>query len=199
MEQGAQPSFNVVTTSKSTKGGKRGLIIGTAIVAFLAISIAAGVYLVGQQQDIREKAESALTCPSVEACPVTGQPTLLKSCYATASGGAAREISCSTIASVGTTAFCGSSRFCCPSLGASWTTDMGLCSTTSPTPTLTATPTASATSSATPRLTATSSARPTATATGSAVPIPVTGTNWPTLVGAGLGILVIVGSILLVF
>jgi hypothetical protein len=29
-------------------------------------------------------------------------------------------------------------------------------------------------------------------------PIPVTGTNWPTVLGVGLGILVIVGSVLLI-
>jgi len=29
------------------------------------------------------------------------------------------------------------------------------------------------------------------------VPIPVTGTGWPTIVGGGVGILVIIGAILL--
>jgi len=202
MEQGSQPNFNVVTTtSSSKKGGKRGLIIGAIIVLFLAISIPAGVYLVKQQQDIREKAADALVCPAVEACPVSGEPGLLKSCYSVANGEASRDISCATIANVGTIAFCGSSSFCCPSLGAAWTTDLALCSSPTPTatPVITPTPTDTATGSATPVATATAtvSATPTTTATASAVPIPVTGINWPTVVGAGVGILVIIGSILL--
>lgn len=195
MENNTAPNFNVVTTGKSNKGGKKGLIIGAVIVLFLAISIPAGVYLVKQQQDIREKASAALVCPAAEACPVAGEVTLLRSCYSSATGDTPQEISCSTIANVGTTAFCGSVKYCCPSLGASWTTDLTLCTTPSPTPTLTATPTASASASPT----ATSSATPKATssATPTVVPIPVTGTNWPTVLGAGVGILVIVGSILL--
>jgi hypothetical protein len=206
MEQGGQSNFNVVTTSKSNKGGKTALIIGAIVVLFLAISIPAGVYLVKQQQNIKEKAASALVCPAAEACPVSGQTTLLRSCYSSTTGDAPQEISCSTIANVGTTALCGASKYCCPSLGAAWTTDLTLCATPSPTPTLTPTPTATATSSATPTGTATGSATPTstvkatatATSSATAVPIPVTGTNWPTVVGAGVGILIIVGSILLV-
>lgn len=206
MKDNNQPNFNVVTTSSSKKGGKTGLIIGALVVVFLAISIVAGVYLVRQQQDIREKASAALVCPAAEACPVPGQAALLRSCYSSASGDAPQEISCSTIANVGTTALCGASKYCCPSLGAAWTTDLTLCATPTPTPTATpeATLSATLTSSASPSATktATASATPVKTATGSATPtsapIPVTGTNWPTVVGAGIGILVIVGSILLV-
>lgn len=206
MKEENQPNFNVVTTTKSDKGVKRGLIIGALIVLFLAISIPAGVYLVKQQQDIKEKAEAALVCPAAEACPVAGEPTLLRSCYSVGSGGVPQDVSCSAIANVGTTATCGVSKYCCPSLGASWTTDLTLCSAPSPTPTATATATPTATASATPSSSPTSVASGTPKATGTAtasasptaVPIPVSGTDWPTWVGAGIGILVIVGSILLV-
>ena len=204
MEQNNQPSFNVVTTNKPSKNTKQGLIIGALVVVFLAIAVVAGVILVRQQQDIREKAEAVLVCPAAEACPVAGDPTLLKSCYSADAGDPPRDISCSTIANVSATTFCGSTNFCCTSLGASWTTDLTMCSTPSPTPTLTPTPsaTATATASATPTETATSSATSSATpqATGSATPapIPVTGMSWPTIVGTAVGILVIIGSILLV-
>lgn len=197
-QDGNQPNFSVVTT-KSSKGGKTNLIIGALAVVFLGISVAVGVYLVKQQQDIREKAAAALVCPAAEACPVAGQTSLLRSCYSGTSGDAPQEISCSSIANVGTTAICGSSKYCCPSLGAAWTTNLTACTSPSPTPTITATASASATPTASASATATATAKSTKTATPSATPvIPVTGTNWPTVFGAGVGVLIIVGSILLV-
>lgn len=218
-QQNNQNNYSVVTTSRSAKGDKKGLIIGALIVLFLAISIPAGVYLVKQQQNLREKAQEALVCPAAEACPVAGEPALLRSCNSVATGEAPQDISCSTIVNVGTTAVCGGTTFCCPSLGAAWTTDITLCAVTpsptaspteslSPSPTVTATATATATASGTPTPIPTPTATATATsvltstatptATTTPMPIPVTGTNWPTILGAGVGILVIVGSILLV-
>ena len=196
MQQGGnQANFSVVTTSKSGKNSKTGLIVGALAVVFLGISVAVGVYLVKQQQDIREKAAAALVCPAAEACPVAGQTSLLRSCYSGATGDAPQEISCSTIANVGTTAICGSTKYCCPSLGAAWTTDLTACTSPTPVPT----PTIEATASASPTATASATATAKSTATASATPvIPVTGTNWPTMVGAGVGVLIIVGSILLV-
>lgn len=192
-------NYSVITTTTKPNGkNKKGLIVGGIVVLFLAISVAIGVYLVGQKQDIREKAATDSVCPNVEACPVAGSPTLLRSCYSIADGGTPREISCSTIANVGETTSCGSFQFCCPSLGAAWTKDITLCASPSPSPTITATPTASPSASPDIFLTATSSATPTASTSASLAPIPVTGTNWPTVAGIGLGILVIVGSILLV-
>lgn len=223
MEPNNSSNFNVVTPGKSSKSSKKGLIIGAIVVLFLAISIPAGVYLVKQQQDIKEKAQEALVCPAAEACPVAGDPTLLKSCYSVVVGASPEEYSCSTIANVGTTVLCGSTSYCCPSLGASWTTNLTLCAVPTPTPTptdsATATPTATASPTATATATAISTTTPSvsptatsaspvstssvsatanATATATTAPIPVTGVNWPTLIGTGLGILVIIGSILLV-
>lgn len=199
MQQGNnnQANFSVVTTSKSGKNSKTGLIVGALAVVFLGVSVAVGVYLVKQQQDIREKAAAALVCPAAEACPVAGQTSLLRSCYSATSGDAPQEISCSTIANVGTTAICGSTKYCCPSLGAAWTTNLTAC--TSPTPTPTVEATASATPNASATATASATPKTTKSATPSATPvIPVTGTNWPTFVGAGVGALIIIGSILLV-
>lgn len=192
-------NYSVITTTNPSRKSKKGLIIGGIIVLIIAISIPVGVYLVGQRQNIDKKAAADLVCPGAEACPVTGSPALLRSCYSIADGGAPREISCSMVANVGEIASCGSIQFCCPSLGASWTKDITLCSSPSPSPTMTATPTASASASPIVSPTATSSARPSASASASLAPVPVTGTNWPTIAGLGLGILVIVGSILLVF
>lgn len=197
-----QLNFNVVATTKTSKGGKKGLIIGGVAVLFLAVSVVFGVILVKQQQDLREKAQEALSCPGAEACPVAGTPSLLKSCYSVTSGDVPTEVSCSTIANVGTVTYCGSTQYCCPSLGASWSADLTLC--TNPTTTPALTPTLNSadetTPSATPTATATATPTitPESTATATAAPIPVTGTNWPTIVGAGVGILIIVGSVLLV-
>ncbi len=75
------------------------------------------------------------------------------------------------------------------------------------TPTSTATATATATSTSTATATATGTATPTSTGTatpqGTGTPaptqpsLPSSGTSWPTLVGAGLGIFVILGAFLL--
>lgn len=69
------------------------------------------------------------------------------------------------------------------------------------TPGATPTATAAATKSPTPTAAATKSPTPVATATAqvsaTAQPIPVTGTDWPTILGAGVGIFVIVASILI--
>lgn len=187
------PPFEVITSKKSSKIGKKGLVYGIVAVVFLALSIVAGVLLVKNQQNISEKASTASVCPGAEACPVAGQSSLLRSCNSVGTGGTPREISCSTLSMVGTISICGAYSYCCPSLGASWTTDLTLCS--SPTPTSTVKATATATASATPTKTATSSATPKVQTT--PLPVPETGTNWPTLLGGGIGILVIIGAILL--
>lgn len=75
--------------------------------------------------------------------------------------------------------------------------------TPSATPTPTGSPTTTPTGTATP--TPTNSATPTSTSSSTPVSstatpasLPQSGTSWPTLMGAGLGILVILGSLLLV-
>jgi hypothetical protein len=191
--------FVMVTSNKSSKVGKKGLIIGSVVVLFLAISIVAGVFLVQRQQNISEKASAVSSCPTAEACPVAGEGNLLRSCNSISSGAIPQEISCSSISSVGLITSCGSRQYCCPSLGASWTTDISLCSTPSPTPTLTPTPTASSSATATAAGSIKKTATPSATLKVQTTPreVPVTGTGWPTIVGAGVGIFVIIGAILL--
>ncbi len=202
--------FAMVTSNKSSKVTKKGMIIGSIVVIFLAISIVAGVFLVQRQQNISEKASTSVSlCPAAEACPVAGEADLLRSCTSISSDSAPQEISCSSISNVGVITTCGTRQFCCPSLGASWTTDISLCSTPSPSPTIapslsaTASASTTATPSATPKLstnaptTLNESATPSATPKATPREIPVTGTNWPTIAGAGVGILVIIGAILL--
>lgn len=210
--------------------------------------------MVRQQQNVQEKAQ-ALTCPSMEACPVSTQPNLLRNCHPPEeNGGQAAESLCDRVGRVQT---CGAANkeYCCPRVGGAWTRDMTACA-ASPTPTATASPTVSPTptgaSAATPTPTATAtgsqnscngtcgsnsncqsglycysghcrnplcasdsacscaSATTTPTPTSTSVaaggtqsaqttplPIPVTGTNWPTFAGVGLGIMVILVSVLL--
>ena len=215
----AQSPFEVVTSSKKGKMGKKGVIIGVLVVVLLGLGIFFGVRLVQQNQEIREKAEVA-SCPGAEACPAAGQPNLLRNCTPPEVDNSPAESLCNT---VGRIESCGGTQYCCPTVGGSWTTNMVACQ-ASPTPTATATvaptPTPTATSSTTPTgspsgsptiaplvsqsATPTSTAKATstglslaATATPTNAPIPATGTSWPTIVGAGLGILVIVGSVLL--
>lgn len=89
------------------------------------------------------------------------------------------------------------------------TTAVSSTKTPTPTPTKTATPTAKPTSSATATskatATSTSTTKATATstsvaavqATATAAPIPVTGASWPTIIGGGFGIVMILVSIAL--
>jgi len=184
--------FETVTNKKSGKGNKSIIIITICIVIFLMLGVVAGVLLVRQQQTIQEKASGSI-CPAAEACPVSGQPDLLRNCNPPNADGSPQELSCSNIGNVGQISSCGTQQFCCASLGASWTTDLALCTTPSPTPTATAT--AIATASATPTATATASATPIVQTTPRV--IPVTGTDWPTILGAGLGGAAIIGAIFL--
>lgn len=172
------------------------MIIGSLIVVFLILSVVAGVLLVRQQQNIQEKA-SGDQCPAAEACPVSGQPNLLRNCHPGESVTDPAESLCNQAGRIET---CGTRQYCCPSAGGSWSSNLSLCP--SPTPKATPTPTATvaATATATPSGTGTPSATPTRTPTpagGTAQPIPATGTGWPTIVGAGLGVLVIVASVLI--
>lgn len=189
--------FETVTTKKAGKISTKTLVISVSIVVFLILGVVAGVLLVRQQQNIQEKAAAAL-CPVAAACPVAGQPNLLRNCNPGNADGTPTEVSCSNIGNVGQISQCGTQQFCCPSLGASWTTDLTLCVVVTPTPSPTlAAFVTSATPTATPSATLT--ATPSATLRASATPraIPVTGTDWPTVLGAGVGVTTIIGAILL--
>lgn len=207
--------FEVVTSGKKKQFGKKGVMIGVLVVVLLGLGIFFGVRLVQQNQEVREKAAVA-SCPGAEECPAAGQPNLLRNCTPPEVDNSPAESLCNTLGRIEP---CGGVEYCCPAVGGAWTTDMTACQ-ASPTPTATATATATATSTATPTgsptiaplvqqsatptstATATSTARSTgqgsiATATPTGAPIPQTGTSWPTIIGAGLGILVIVGSVIL--
>jgi hypothetical protein len=188
--------FETVTTKKSGKINTKTIVISASIVVFLILGVVAGVLLVKQQQNIQEKAAAA-SCPVAAACPVTGQQNLLRNCNPGNADGSPTEVSCSNIGNVGQISQCGPKQYCCPSLGASWTTDITLCTVATPSPTPTLVPFVTAAPTATPSATLIST--PSATPKISATPraIPVTGTDWPTILGAGIGGAAIIGAILL--
>ena len=201
--------FEIVTPSKSKKGGK-GVIIALIVVLFLALGIFAGVLLVRQRQEIREKADAAV-CPQDEECPSAENPALLVSCDPPEAPGNPDESLCSQGANKGAVKSCGGGQYCCN--GTKWVTNLSACATPTPTATGTATPTAtptptpistqtpiggaSSTKTPSPTPTKTSTATSASTSSATKAPIPQTGTGWPTYLGAGLGILVIIGSLLL--
>jgi len=185
-------SYNVITNSNKKNIGKKGILVGLVILLFLILSIVAGVFLVRQQQNLENQA-SVLNCPGAQACPVAGQPNLLRNCSPGNSDGSPVESNCSNTQHVGRIVACGSYNYCCPTLGASWTADLSLCDTATATPVSTLAPTATA--SATPVITASASATPRTQTTSR--PIPVTGSTWPTIIGGVIGIGVIIGAILL--
>ena len=119
--------IKVVGLSSSKKGGQTNWkIIGAIIgIIVLALGIVAGILLVKQQQDIREKAE-IVSCvdPTVEQCPVAGKPDVLRNCHPPQSDNSPVESICNE---EGKISFCGNKNYCCPSVGGSWTTDMSVC------------------------------------------------------------------------
>ncbi len=204
--------FEIVTSGKAKKGSTKGVIIALVVVLFLALGIFGGVLLVRQNQNIQEKAACAAACPNSNGD--------LVNCYDTPD----TDGEVSTCNSTGRVEVCGQNisdakEYCCPAAGGAWTTNMSACAVSTPTATATATSTSTATATATATSTSTSSATSTATSTSQATtgatptksstakatttakatkaPIPETGTGWPTYAGIGLGIFVIIGSLLL--
>ncbi|KKP33926.1 MAG: hypothetical protein UR20_C0005G0012 [Candidatus Woesebacteria bacterium GW2011_GWE2_31_6] len=197
-----EEEVKIVGLSKEKVGGKVNFKIIFAIIGIvvLALGIVAGIILVREQQNISEDAQTCNEeCPSADG--------VLRNCHPPNSNGSAQESVCS---SSGLVAFCGSRNYCCPSAGAPWTTNLTLCATEAPTPTETATATTTSTGSGSPTSTTStgsgsasvtptgfSRATPTAIASGTSAPIPVTGASWPTILGAGVGIIVVLTSLLL--
>ena len=123
----AETEINVVGLSSGKKGGKANWkVIGAIIgIIVLAIGIIAGILLVKQQQDIREKAKIvSCTDPTVEQCPVAGSPNILRNCHPPQSDNSPVESICD---GEGKISFCGTKNYCCPSAGGNWTTDMKAC------------------------------------------------------------------------
>lgn len=216
----ADNDLNVVGTTSKPGGNKPNFKIIGAIVGIvvLALGVVAGILLVRQQQDIREKA-AVKQCPQDEECPVSRDPTHLWSCTPGEADGSVDDMVCSTAGRIGV---CGGRQYCCPSVGAAWTTNLSLCPQKTASPTAaaaaasvstatatatstsasTSTPTGSGTKTATPTAsatsTSTSAAVSTATATGSTstpFPVPETGASWPSIVGVGAGIIILIFSL----
>lgn len=201
-----QPSsspFEVVVPSKQKKPGKKGAIIAISLVAFLLVAVLIGVQLVRQNQNIEEKAGQQ-NCPAGGACPHPDQPNLLSDC---STGGIDPEdYLCNARGRVES---CGGSSYCCPGPNQAWTKNMAACATPSPTVTATASPTPtvsatgtprpSSTATSTPRASATASPtiKPTGTSSSTPPPVPATGTEWPTYVSLGVGVLIVIGSFIL--
>jgi hypothetical protein len=169
--------FEIVTSGKSKKVGKTGIIIGVVIVVFLTLSIVAGVLLVRQQQNISEKAAGTDLIPT--ATPTltpTASPTATPTLTPTPAGNACNGV-CGNNSNCQSGLYC-YSGFCRNPLCASDAT-CG-CSSASPTATASATPTITPLGTqTTPR------------------PIPVSGTDWPTVLGAGVGVTAIIVSLLI--
>ncbi len=223
------PDSDIKIVGLSNGGSKKKAnwkIIGAIIgIIVLSVGVIAGIFLVRQQQDIREKASgdcdnpaSIVQCPRSDGAIVTCNPpdrnnnAQIQLCNSTG-----RVEMCGVGSNV--------KQYCCPAPGAAWTLDMTACAvaptntpTATPTRTPTATPTATPTRTPTPTATSTGTggsktATPTATptrtptatskatgtakstATATAFPVPETGASWPTILGTGFGIIMILVSL----
>ena len=95
---------------------------------FFVLSLAAGILLVLQHQNI---AKAASLCPGVEQCPSSSDHSRLLSCHPADIDGTATESLCSS-KFVGRRETCGSltTYYCCN--GTSWTTNLTACATPIP-------------------------------------------------------------------
>lgn len=193
---GGASAFEIVTPSKSKKGSPKSIIIILLVFVFLAGAIFLGVTLVKQNQNVAEKA-AVPQCMAAQQCP-TSDGTHLLSCTPPESDNSPSDSLCGA-GFVGRIEVCGGAQYCCN--GTRWTVSMAACATPTPTATATASATPTIAPLVTQAPTATGTATATATATASSsstpVPIPATGTGWPTYLGAGIGVFVIIASILL--
>mgnify|MGYP000374335918 CR=1 FL=1 len=129
----ADSPFEIVTTKKSNKGSSKKIFIGLIVIVFLVLGILTGVFLVRQQQDIRESAEINCT----ERCP-NPKDGYLYSCDPRELGGSPSTSQCDG-RFVGRIEPCGGQTFCCN--GTAWSTNMSACAVSTLTPTPTPTPT----------------------------------------------------------
>lgn len=99
--------------------------LGLGIIITLAISLPLFVWTVLTQR--LELREEAATC--IEQCP--GSDGVLRNCHPPEQDGTADESLCNF---TGRVQFCGSQNYCCPATNGTWSTDMSLCETSTPTP-----------------------------------------------------------------
>jgi len=183
--------INIVGQSNSKPKEKINWKITSAIIGIvvLALGVIAGIILVRQQQNISEKAAGNCDNPnSIVQCPRSDGA--LVSCHPPDANGNAQISLCN---SSGRIEVCGGRNYCCPTAGGLWTSNMDACAVATASPT--AVPTATVTSTATSTSTAKASSTPKTSATATAVPIPVTGASWPTILGAGFGIIMVLVSL----
>lgn len=121
-------------SSSKPKGKTNWKIVGAIIgIVVLALGVIAGIILVRQQQDIREKAGVTYgRCDEAgaEACP--GTDGILRNCHPPEVDNTPVLSECD---SAGRIEFCGTRDYCCPSIGGIWTTDMTACAVATPTAT----------------------------------------------------------------
>lgn len=99
------------------------LIFGSFV--FLLLSLWVGLILVKQPQGIIGKA-AYNTCPGGEQCPMVGYPNHLLSCHPSEVDGTTADSVCTEKGRIET---CGANytKYCCPSAGGNWTTNMAAC------------------------------------------------------------------------
>lgn len=120
--------IKIVGLSSKKAGGTNWKVISAIIgIVVLSIGVIAGIFLVRQQQDIREKASGNCTDPkSIVQCPAPNGN--LYSCDPPDSNNNAQISQCNV---AGRVELCGVDgnikEYCCPSAGGAWTTDMTAC------------------------------------------------------------------------
>lgn len=195
----ANEEVKVVGVSGGSVGGKKTnfkLLAAVLVLLVVTAGVIAGIFLVRQQQDIREDAaENVNMCPQAEACP--DSDGALRNCRPAAPDGGPVTSFCNS-ENLGQVKFCGTRNYCCN--GASWTTNMTACSGSTAldaSPTASASPTATSTASSSASPTATSSAKasttPTASSSATPFPVPETGIGTPAIIGI-LGGVVLLGA-----
>ena len=126
-----ESSLKVVGLTGSGKKQTNWKIFGAVLgVIILSLGILAGILLVRQQQDLREKAAQGTSrkCPEAEQCPMRLDARHLLNCHPPEADNSASDSVCNI---AGRVEFCGTKNYCCPTAGGKWTDDMSACSVSS--------------------------------------------------------------------
>ena len=188
----------IVTSGDSKKPGNIktiAIVIATIILAGVAIFTAVRLYQLRQEAvaPTAPESEPEALAPCVEQCP--DSEGILRNCTPPEGDGTSEDSVCYD-AVKGRIESCGGVDFCCSYTSVTWTRNMAACQTTAAP---TTTPTDEPTSTPTSTSTSTGTSTPTSTATATPDTLLDAGVSFPTILSAGVSLLLILGSLVLIF
>ncbi|MFH1971540.1 MAG: hypothetical protein ABIJ05_04120 [Patescibacteria group bacterium] len=187
------------------------ILVATIALAGIAIFTAFRLYKLRQEAvaptaPTSEPGAASEQCPSGQECP-SSDGKILRNCTPPEADNTPKETICTSTSTKGEIIGCGGQNYCCN--GTTWTTNLTSCegaseettqsctALTFAISTATATATATSTATATATATSTATAAPTTAPTGTQASLPEAGTSLPSILGLGIGGILLLVSLLL--